>query len=750
MNRSTLAALVVALMLGSGIAGYLIGRPADRVDTPRTATVTQPTPAAPAAPPATPTTPVAAPTTPPAPAPTSTAPVPLPQPAAAPDEPFAYRRFALDTSRAEGEACLAFNKPLATTNVNYADYVTITPEAKTALRVIDDKLCVSGLAYGENYLVRLRTGFPGRDGVKLAEEKDVDVALGARPAVVTLPGKGFILPRGSAVGLPVTTINVSKVGLAVYRVNERAIMGFARDRYDATYPGSQPVTETYSLYNWLNGRNGALQWKGTMEVRNVTNQPVTTAFPIRETVQDWKPGTYFVVAWNAAQPPASSYEEEENQGGNGSATGMWVMDTDIALTTFSGDDGLNVFARSLQTAMPLAGLEVVLLSRGNEPMAKLMTDEAGRVLFAAGLLKGRGAARAGAVMASNATNQDFSRLELGKTPFDFSDRGVTGRDQPGPVDAFLYTERGVYRPGETVQLMAMLRDASAVALANMPITLIVKRPDGSEFTRFTQPVVAGGVHQPIALPKSSRRGRWTVAAHVDPKAPPVGTVEFSVEDFVPEKLKVELSTSQPFVKPGQVNNFDIQADFLYGAPGSGLTIEADMRITVDAQPFPAFARYSFGSHEERKAFEPPFLTLKAPDTDATGKSRLEWGGDIKDTPLPLRAQVQARVFEPGGGRATKTEKTLPMRTRNAYIGIRPTFEGRYAREGAETQFDVMAVDATGKQIARQGLEYKVERTDWVYQWYEVDGRWRWQSIVNPRLVAADTGRCPAISRRGSA
>jgi len=55
------------------------------------------------------------------------APLPLPQPAAAPDEPFAYRRLALDSSRAEGEACLAFNKPLATTNVNYADYVTITP-----------------------------------------------------------------------------------------------------------------------------------------------------------------------------------------------------------------------------------------------------------------------------------------------------------------------------------------------------------------------------------------------------------------------------------------------------------------------------------------------------------------------------------------------------------------------------------------------------------------------------------------------
>ena len=128
---------------------------------------------------------------------------------------------------------------------------------------------------------------------------------------------------------------------------------------------------------------------------------------------------------------------------------MWVMDTDIALTSFTGHDGLNVFARSLQSAQPLAGLEVVLLTRGNEPIAKAITAADGRVNFAAGLLKGRGAAEAFAVMASDASKQEFARLELTKAAFDFSDRGISGRDQPGPVDAFLYTERGVYRPGET-------------------------------------------------------------------------------------------------------------------------------------------------------------------------------------------------------------------------------------------------------------------------------------------------------------
>jgi uncharacterized protein YfaS (alpha-2-macroglobulin family) len=737
MNRSTLAALVVALMLGSGIAGYLIGRPGeslDRTPPPQAATTTTTPAPAPAAPPAAP-----------APAPAQTSPqAPAVQAVATPRaEAFAYRRFTIDSSRPEAEACFAFNKPLTASDVRYGDYVRVSPEVRSAVRVVDDKLCVGGLSYGQDYTVRLLAGLPGSGGEALGEETKVDVSLGARPAVVTLPGKGFILPRGSAAGLPITTINVSKVGIAVYRVNERAIDRFANDRWDATYPGSQPVTESWSLRAWLNGTNGVKQWEGTMDVRNPPNQPVVTAFPIRETIKDWKPGAYFVVAWNAAKPPSRNYDDEEDEqagNGNGTASGMWVMDTDIALTSFTGEDGLNVFARSLQSAQPLAGLEVVLLTRGNEPVAKAVSAADGRVTFAPGLLKGKGAAEAFAVMASDATKQEFSRLELTKAAFDLSDRGISGRDQPGPVDAFLYTERGVYRPGETVQLMAMLRDNGAVALANMPVTLIVKRPDGTEFTRFALALQASGaLYQAIALPKSSRRGRWTVAAHIDPKAPPVGRAEFSVEDFVPEKLKVELASEQAILRPGQVNNFTISADFLYGAPASGLTAEADMRVTVDDQPFPDFAAYTFGSENERKKFEPPFITLTAPDTDEKGKTRLEWGGDkVKDTVLPLRAQIQARVFEPGGGRSTKTDKTVPMRTRNVYLGIRPGFDDRYAPEGVDTTFDLVAVDAEGRQVARPAVEYRIERIEYAYQWYQVDGRWRWQSTPNERLVVADT------------
>jgi hypothetical protein len=191
MNRSTLAALVVALMLGSGIAGYLIGAPGEQLDRPspppRTASTATPAPA-----PAIPAVPTAPPSG-------STAPTPIAQPAAAPNEPFAYRRLGIDSSRADGEACLAFNKPLATGDVKYADYVRIEPEVKSALRVVDDRLCVGGLTYGQATRSLLQ-GFPGRDGAKL-EPNSIDVAMGARRHA---SGKGFILPRGSLPVCPIT------------------------------------------------------------------------------------------------------------------------------------------------------------------------------------------------------------------------------------------------------------------------------------------------------------------------------------------------------------------------------------------------------------------------------------------------------------------------------------------------------------------------------------------------------------------
>jgi hypothetical protein len=119
---------------------------------------------------------------------------------------------------------------------------------------------------------------------------------------------------------------------------------------------------------------------------------------------------------------------------------------------------------------------------------------------------------------------DFSFLDLRRSAFDLTDRGVGGREAPGPIDAFLYTERGVYRPGETVQSTAMLRDRVGAAVSS-PLTLVATRPDGLEVSRTTVPAaslqagarpgrsssatgrrMAAGRSPPISIPRARRSG----------------------------------------------------------------------------------------------------------------------------------------------------------------------------------------------------------------------------------------------------
>ena len=103
------------------------------------------------------------------------------------------------------------------------------------------------------------------------------------------------------------------------------------------------------------------------------------------------------------------------------------------------------------------------------------------VQFEANLARGEGGLSPALIVAAD--KADYAFLNLKAPAFDLSDRGVAGRKAPDGLDAFVFTERGVYRTGETVHITALLRDAAAVAATGVPLTLVVERPDGVEYRR---------------------------------------------------------------------------------------------------------------------------------------------------------------------------------------------------------------------------------------------------------------------------
>src|SRR6185295_15153689 len=209
-------------------------------------------------------------------------------------------------------------------------------------------------------------------------------------------------------------------------------------------------------------------------------------------------------------------------------------------------------------------------------------------------------------------------------------------------------DRGIYRPGESVYLTALVRDDKAAATAGLPLTLRVVRPDGVEVERrqLTGGKL-GGYAETVRMARDARIGTWRVELKLDPKAPAIGSAEFRVEDFVPPQLKMALSAGDGPIRPGEPFPIEVAANYYYGAPGAELAVQAQATIAFDPDPFPDEPGFRFGLIGEK--FSGENRDLDAPATDANAKSTVELSlGDLPDVTRPLAATVSINVFEPSG------------------------------------------------------------------------------------------------------
>ncbi|GAG52090.1 unnamed protein product, partial [marine sediment metagenome] len=212
---------------------------------------------------------------------------------------------------------------------------------------------------------------------------------------------------------------------------------------------------------------------------------------------------------------------------------------------------------------PTAGVNVKLIARNNEVLGTTETDANGYARFEAGLARGEGGLRP-ALLVAQSDGGEYAFLDLTLGAFDLTDRGVTGREAPGPLDAYLYTERGIYRPGDDVHIAALVRDKAGEA-ATLPVTLIVSRPDGVEHRRYTLTDEGlGGRDVTMTLSGGAMTGTWRAKLHADPQSDPIIQVSFLVEDFVPERLDLTLKPPAASLAPGETQTIKAAGRYLYG------------------------------------------------------------------------------------------------------------------------------------------------------------------------------------------
>jgi uncharacterized protein YfaS (alpha-2-macroglobulin family) len=627
---------------------------------------------------------------------------------------FRLLDYTVDADAASPRACFQFSEMLPGKRTDFLPFVSVPGIDRPAITADDKQLCVEGLKHGERYTITLRAGLPSI-AEPLARAADFTIYVRDRRPQVRFTGKSYVLPRSGQQGIPLVAVNSKVAKVDIYRVGDRnlidTVLGNDFQRPLTRYDAEQ-----------LRDERGQQVWTGELALDYSLNSEVTTAFPIDQALGELKPGVYVMVAAPKDADPGDDFSSLATQ---------WFIVSDLGLAALSGNDGIHASVHSLASTAPVAGIEMRLLSRSNEVLAIKRTDANGQVQFESNLTRGEGGLSPALIVAGATT--DYAFLSLKSPAFDLSDRGVAGRKAPDGLDAFVYTERGVYRTGETVHITALLRDAAAIAAPNVPLTLVVERPDGVEYRRIaTKDEGLGGRSYSIPIAQTASTGTWRVKAFTDPKRPAIGETTFMVEDYVPDRLEFELASATGRISPDAPAEVTLTGRFLYGAPAANLDVEGEILVSA-AKERPGFPGYQFGTSERVDAEQQPLNDLST--TDEEGKATFEVPLDkLPTTERPLEARITVRLAE-SGGRAVERKLTLPVTPAGDMIGVRPLFNGRSLGERDIAAFDVIMADPDGKRIARTGLRYELLRIESRYQWYRQHGYWNYEPVKSSRRIA---------------
>jgi len=562
-------------------------------------------------------------------------------------------------------------------------HITVEPSMEYQFSTSYNYVELSGnFRAGQGYTVNISEGLMGTDGSKLGTAFSGRAVMQALEPSIGFVGDGIYLSRTGNLNVALNTINVEKVDIEIQKV-------YANNLIHLIHTGSVGRER-----GWFYLQNfGKKLHSEEIIIEQRRNEEVVTPINMRSYLADESTGIFTMMARDVSRRWRYSRR--------------WMMITDLGIMTKRAGDQFLVWVNSLSTLDPVSGAEVTLISQNNQVMAIGNTDSDGLVTFqlAEGL-------RAEFIpfLVTAAYEKDLSFVELSRRQISTTDFDVTGRPYlRHGYDAFVYGDRDIYRPGEKAHLVAVVRGPNAAMPPSFPLKMEVRGPDNRIFAEFRRRIDEGGACEfEIELPTYIKTGGYTARAIVGDDNE-IGRGSFSVEEFMPDRIKVKLETDLDSYSTGQDVKINVEAVNLFGPPASGRRVEAKSSI-VSSQFSPAKWR-SFTFNDDDKAFGDMRSELGKATLDEAGKHQflLKIPAGISP-PSSLRGIISATVLEPGG-RAVTGYKNIDIHPYSHYAGLRKNKEG-YADIGKPMEVDFVVVDQEGEAAAGRTCQVSCYRITW--------------------------------------
>ena len=590
--------------------------------------------------------------------------------------------------------------------------------------------------------VRIESAIRNLFDRKLKERAIAEVLFEELSPAVRFTGQGSILPSANGLVLPFEAVNLNSVDVTVFRIFEKNILQFLQvnsigDRRELYRVGKRVtrkmialdksgVTDfnkwnryTLDLSEIIQPEPGAIYQVQVSFRKQYASLPCIAAdedtqeFPQYETEPD--PSVYYDgyydddyyyyyddYDWRERNNPChqSYYTQDRFISKN-------LLASDFGLTAKRGDDGRTLaFITDLSDANPAGGVTVELYNFQQQLLETATTSSDGKVEF-------NPKDQPFVIIARKGGQRGYLKLTDGEA-LSTSSFEISGESVQRGLKGFLYGDRGVWRPGDSLHLTFILEDKVNHFPDNHPVVFELQNPQGQITNRIVRASSVNGFYSfATATSADAPTGNWTGRVKAGAFT---HTQTLKIETIKPNRLKINLDFGvQRFDNP-KVSG-ELQVNWLHGPPGRNLKAEFDMTMVKVPTTFKEYPSYTF--EDASRGFYSETQSAFDGFTDSEGKASMALNLDL-GTPPPgfLQVVLRGKVFEESGNFSID-RLSIPYSPYKSYVGMKLPEGEKYSGIlyfDKQHAVELVTCDADGKGVSRNNLDVKLFKLDWRWWW----------------------------------
>jgi alpha-2-macroglobulin len=615
---------------------------------------------------------------------------------------------------------------------------------------------------------------------KLSEGGTFDVAFEQMNPAVRFTGKGNILPGSEGLILPFEAVNLKTVDVQIVKIFESNILQFFQvndiDGYGELRRVGKPVLKkAISLDN--SGVTDLGKWnRFTLDLSTLINAEPGAIYQVKigfkrsyisfaceggeststanqsQTFDDdseWTGGENEDSYWDSYDEYYYDGEYDWEQRDNPCHSSYYrgdksikknVLASDLGLLAKRGGDGTTtIFVNDLKTTQPMTGVAVELYDYQQQMIGNATTGADGKVVIEA-------KSQPFAVIAKTGNQRGYLKLFDGES-LSVSNFDVGGERVNKGLKGFLYGERGVWRPGDSLFMTFVLEDKMKLLPATHPVVFELQDPQGQIANRIVRSSGENGFYQFATKTRSDApTGNWTGRVKV-------GGTEFvqpvRIEMVKPNRLKINLDFGVDKITAGNNNiSGTLQVNWLHGAPGTNLRAEFEVILTPTETKFDRYPDYTF--EDPSQQFNSDVQPIFDGYTDAYGRAIINTTlQPAENSPGMLTAVFRGKAYEESGNFSID-RFSLPYYPYESFTGIRLPLgdkaRGMLLTDTTHT-VDVVTIDADGKGVSRNNVEVSISKLNWRWWWDNSDENATYLSDSYAQLISK--GNIKTVNGKGT-